>query len=85
MADGRFVAVFGERKSGTIQLAYSSDEGKTWGTPQILFDAFWSEDMELDDLGYPRVVRRSDGKMVAIFYYSTRDHLHHIHATIWEP
>jgi hypothetical protein len=36
-------------------------------------------------LGYPRVVTRSDGKMVAIFYYSTKESLHHIHATIWDP
>lgn len=84
-ADGRLCAVFGEREFGTIQVAYSSDEGKTWGEPQILIDEFWSEDMEYNDLGYPRVVTRSDGKMVAIFYYSTKESLHHIHATIWDP
>lgn len=84
-ADGRLCAVFGEREFGTVQVAYSSDEGKTWSEPQILIDEFWSEDMELNDLGYPRVLTRSDGKMVAVFYYSTREHLHHIHATIWDP
>ena len=84
-ADGRLCAVFGEREFGTIQVAYSKDEGKSWSEPKILFDKFWSEDMELNDLGYPRVLRRSDGKMVAIFYYSTKKHPHHIHATIWEP
>lgn len=84
-SDGRLCAVFGEREFGTIQMAYSSDEGKTWGEPMILLDDFWSEDMEYVDLGYPRVVTRSDGKMVAIFYYSTKEHLHHIHATIWDP
>ncbi len=83
--DDRLCAVFGEREFGTIQMAYSDDEGKTWSEPSILFDEFWSEDMELDDLGYPRVLCRSDGKMVAIFYYSTKEHLHHIHATIWDP
>ena len=51
----------------------------------ILIDDFWSEDMEYNDLGYPRVLTRSDGKMVAIFYYSTKNYLHHIHATIWDP
>ena len=84
-SDGRLCAVFGERKYGTIQMAYSSDEGKTWSEPMILLDDFWSEDMEYIDLGYPRVVTRSDGKMVAIFYYSTKNYLHHIHATIWGP
>ena len=83
--DGRLCAVYGERENGTIQVAYSSDEGKTWDEPMILLDDFWSEDMEYIDLGYPRVVTRSDGKMVAIFYYSTKESLHHIHATIWDP
>jgi len=83
--DGRMCAVFGEREFGTVQVAYSSDEGRTWSEPKILIDEFWSEDMELNDLGYPRVLTRSDGKMVAVFYYSTREYLHHIHATIWDP
>ncbi|MCD6597411.1 MAG: exo-alpha-sialidase, partial [Bacteroidales bacterium] len=83
--DGRLCTVFGEREFGTIQVAYSSDEGKSWSEPQILIDEFWSEDMELADMGYPRVLARSDGKMVAIYYYSTKEYLHHIHATIWNP
>ena len=83
--DGRFCAVFGERKNGTIRAAFSSDNGQSWGEEQVLFDNFWSEDQGYDDLGYPRVVRRSDGKMVAIFYYSTREAVGQIHATIWKP
>lgn len=84
-ADGRFVAVFGERKNGTIQSAISTDKGQSWGTPQVLYDNFWNEDMEYNDIGYPRVLPRTDGRMVAIFYYSTREARGQIHATIWEP
>ena len=84
-SDGRLCTVFGEREFGTIQVAYSSDEGKSWSEPQILFDEFWSEDMEYSDMGYPRVLARSDGKMVAIYYYSTKEKLHYIQATIWDP
>lgn len=83
--DGRLCVVYGERDHGTIRVVYSSDQGKTWGPPQILMDGFWSEDMELNDLGYPRVVRRKDGKLVALYYYSTKEHLHHLRASIWEP
>jgi len=83
--DGRLCAVFGERKNGTIRTAFSSDNGKSWGEAQILYDNFWNEDMEYNDLGYPRVLRRSDGKMLAIFYYSTPEAQGQIHATIWEP
>jgi hypothetical protein len=48
-------------------------------------DGFWSEDMELNDLGYCRLLARSDGKLVALFYYSTKEYLHHLHAAIWDP
>jgi hypothetical protein len=83
--DGRLCVVYGERDKGSIRVVYSSDKGKTWTDPQILMDGFWSEDMQLNDLGYPRVLRRKDGKMVAMYYYSTKEHLHHLRATIWKP
>jgi len=83
--DGRLCVVYGERDEGNICVVYSSDKGKTWSQPQVVMDGFWSEDMELNDLGYPRVVCRKDGKMVAMYYYSTKEHLHHLRATIWEP
>ncbi len=83
--DGRLCVVYGERDHGTMRVVYSADKGKTWTDPQILMDGFWSEDMQLNDLGYPRVVRRKDGKMVAIYYYSTKEHLHHLRASIWKP
>lgn len=84
-ADGRLCAVFGERAKGRILLTYSSDQGKTWTEPIVLRDEFWSEDMETNDLGYPRLLRRSDGKMVALYYYSTKANPHGIFATIWDP
>ncbi|MBX3240945.1 MAG: exo-alpha-sialidase [Chitinophagaceae bacterium] len=83
--DGRLCVVYGERAAGTIRVVYSADKGKTWSQPEILMDGFWSEDMQLNDLGYPRVVCRSDGKMVAMYYYSTKENPHHLRATIWEP
>ncbi|MCF8381329.1 MAG: glycoside hydrolase [Bacteroidales bacterium] len=84
-SDGRLCVIYGERKNGTIQALYSSDDGMNWTDPVIVMDGFWSEDMEYNDLGYPRLLQRSDGKLVAIYYYSTKKHLHHIRASIWEP
>ena len=84
-ADGRLCAVFGEREIGRILVTYSADQGLTWSEPQVLRDDFWSEDMETNDLGYPRLFRRSDGKMVALYYYSTKANPHGIFATIWDP
>ena len=83
--DGRLCAVFGDRAEGKMMAAYSTDVGKTWNEPFVLRDDFGSEDGETNDLGYPRIFCRSDGKMVALYYYSTLDNLHHIAATIWDP
>jgi hypothetical protein len=83
--DGRICVVYGYRIDGTIEVVYSNDEAKTWTQPQIIMDGFWSEDMELNDLGYPRLLKRLDGKLVAIYYYSTKEHPHHLRATIWQP
>ena len=82
---GRLVAAFGNRKEpGTIMVVYSDDEGNSWSEAKILRDGYGSVDMETADLGYPRLLRRKDGKMVALYYWSTKDCLHHIAATIWD-
>ena len=83
--DGRLCLAYGNRLHGTVEICYSSDKGKSWSEPQVLMDGFWSEDMEFNDLGYPRLILRPDGKMVALFYYSTKEYPHHLHATIWQP
>jgi len=82
---GRLAAVFGNRnESGAMMVVYSDDEGGTWSEPAILRDGFASEDMETNDLGYPRLLRREDGKMAAFYYWSTTECLHHIAVTIWD-
>jgi len=82
---GRLVVVFGNRKEpGTMMVVYSDDEGVSWSEPKILRDDYGSEDMETMDLGYPRLLKRKDGKMIAIYYWSTKECLHHIAATIWD-
>ncbi len=82
---GRLVAIFGNRvEPGTMMVVYSDNEGKTWSEPRILRDGYGSEDMETIDLGYPQLLKRKDGKMVALYYWSTKKSLHHIAATIWD-
>lgn len=81
----RLVAVFGNRKKpGTMMVVYSDNEGKSWSAPKILRTDYGSEDMETIDLGYPQLLNRRDGKMVALYYWSTKESLHHIAATIWD-
>ncbi len=82
---GRLVAIFGNRKEpGTMMVVYSNNEGESWNEPKILRDGYGSADMETIDLGYPQLLKRKDGKMVALYYWSTKDCLHHIAATIWD-
>jgi hypothetical protein len=82
---GDLYVVYGDRKHGTVNVISSADKGFSWRPFEILMDGFWSEDMEFNDLGYPKVFQRSDNKLVAVFYYSTKTHPHHLHASIWEP
>ena len=38
------------------------------------------------DLGYPRMVVRPDGRVVTIYYYTTKEvPAQHIGVTIWNP
>ena len=38
------------------------------------------------DIGYPQSIIRPDGKLVAFYYYTTKQHEEmHIGATIWDP
>ena len=53
---------------------------------------FWGEEIILRndsdswDLGYPRTVQRSDGKIVTVYYYKdTSSKERYISATIWDP
>jgi hypothetical protein len=40
----------------------------------------------MKDLGYPRLVQRPDGKLVAMYYWATKENPEqHIAASIWQP
>ena len=82
LADGRICLTYGWRYSPEgIRAKISSDDGQTWGNEIILRD-----DGSTWDLGYPRSIQRSDGKVITIYYYSTdANPQQHIAATIWQP
>jgi hypothetical protein len=77
--------VYGERNNGTICTKFSNDLGLSWSDSFVIMDGFWSVDMEYNDLGYPRLLKKSDGSLVAIYYYSTKEHPHHLRASSWNP
>lgn len=56
------------------------EEGKFHGWPANNGAWQWA------DMGYPRLARRTDGKLVAMYYWASSEHpQQHIAATIWQP
>jgi len=82
MSDGRLCVTYGYRAFPYgIRAKISSDSGRTWCDEIIL-----RQDGRNWDLGYTRTVERPDGKLVTIYYYSTKENTRqYIAATIWDP
>lgn len=78
--DGQLLAAFGNRDEGCMVGALSSDAGETW-------QAIMIRESERDDvdIGYPQLLKRSDGTPVCIYYWTSVDHpQQHIAATAIE-
>ena len=82
LRDGRLCVAYGYRAPARgIRAKLSQDQGRTWDEEIILRD-----DGRTWDLGYPRLMQRSDGKIVVIYYFTTAGNPEqHIAATIWNP
>ena len=82
MRDGRLCIVYGYRsRPAGLRCVYSADGGRTWKNDTLL-----RTDAGCWDIGYPRAVQRSDGKLVALYYYcDAADAERYIAATIFDP
>jgi hypothetical protein len=82
LADGRVCLTYGFRAAPYgIRARLSSDGGRSWG-PEIRL----RDDGGGRDVGYPRTVQRTDGKVVTIYYFHDEPGGdRYIAATIWEP
>lgn len=83
LRDGRVCLVYGYRgEPFSIRAKLSSDGGRSWGEDIVLRD-----DGANRDLGYPRIVQRPDGKVVAVYYFNDLETgpERYIGATIWDP
>lgn len=66
MPDGTLVLVYGYRDAPFgIRVRSSADEGTTWSRERIIRD-----DGGTPDLGYPRLVAREDGTLLAVYYFN---------------
>jgi len=92
MKDGRICLIYGyraleddinnNRDRSEIRAKLSKDNGRTWSKDYVL-----RNDGSGKDLGYPRVVQRADGKIVALYYFMDKETgpERYIAATIWDP
>ncbi len=83
LKDGRICLIYGFRgEPYSIRARLSSDGGRTWSDDYVLRD-----DGASRDVGYPRVVQRPDGKIVALYYFTDlkTGPERYIGATIWDP
>jgi hypothetical protein len=84
LLDGRLCCVYGRRDRRQIVARLSVDEGRSWGEERVLRDDYLPVRGDAD-LGYPRIAQRSDGRLIAIYYWATREvPQQHIAATIWD-
>jgi hypothetical protein len=82
LVDGRVCLTYGYRAEPYgIRARLSSAGGRTWGKEIVL-----RGDGGGRDLGYPRSVQRTDGKVVTVYYFHDEPKgERYIAATIWDP
>lgn len=81
--DGRILLVYGYRAEPySIRAKLSGDGGRTWSEAYIL-----RSNGSGRDIGYPRVVQRPDGRVVALYYFMDEETgpERYIEAAIWNP
>lgn len=82
LQDGRIAVTYGHRLAPFgMRAILSDDNGQTWGKEIVL-----RHDAANWDIGYPRTVQRTDGKILTIYYYHHPDQVErYIACTIWDP
>lgn len=82
LRDGRLCVAYGYRREPFgIRAKISVDEGKSWSEEILL-----RTDARTWDIGYPRMVERTDGQIITLYYFTTAENPEqHIAASIWNP
>lgn len=80
LKDGRICLTYGHRAEPfSIRARISSDRGHSWSSERFLRDAGGGR-----DVGYPRTIQRTDGKLVTVYYFHDEPGSErYIAATIW--
>ena len=82
LGGGRLCVVSGYRHPPfEVHARISDDGGETWSAPTVLRSGGGNH-----DIGYPRVVQRTDGQVVSAYYFNDDpEGERYIGATIWRP
>ena len=83
LRDGRLALLYGNRDSYAICARISEDGGSNWSSEIVLRSGGANGDM-----GYVRAVERTDGTLVAAYYFNDQpdgDGERFIEATLWRP
>jgi hypothetical protein len=84
--DGRIACAYGDRTRVKLFARISSDGGKSWGEEIIVRDDFQTDKFGDKDFGYPRLAVNHKNKLVALYYWATKENpQQHIATTIWKP
>ena len=85
LADGRICCIYGDRDASKMCGRYSSDNGETWA-PEFVIRSNYATTDDWSDMGYPRLLKRSDGRLVAVYYWASPERpQQYIEAAIWKP
>ena len=79
IAENGWVLLSGGRQTGVMQASVTGAHEAGGLTVGVLFD-------DDPDLGYTRLVERTDGRLVVMYYWATAENpQQHIAASIWTP
>lgn len=79
-SSGRLICAFANRSDKAMFVSVSDDLGTTWSERQPLREGGKS------DIGYPRLLKRGDGRLICIYYWADEDRPHqHIAWTAFDP
>jgi len=90
LTDGRLVLAYAKRQNtgdgSSICVRISSDDGRSWSEEIVLREKEGAN----SDIGYPQIVKRSDGKLVITYYWNHsllegKPPYRYIASTIWDP
>jgi hypothetical protein len=84
--DGSIACAYGDRTRAKLFARISSDGGKSWGEELTVRDDFQPDKFGDKDFGYPRLAVNHKNKLVALYYWTTKENpQQHIAGTIWKP